>query len=46
LWTAVAGAFTVFGVRLSREATLLDEWLQPGFPRWTSRETFPTQFGQ
>jgi len=18
----------------------------PGFPRWTSRETFPTQFGQ
>jgi len=31
LWTAVAGAFTVFGVRLSREATLLDEWLQGTF---------------
>ena len=31
LWTAVAGAFTVFGVRLSRAATLLDEWLGETF---------------
>ena len=31
LWTAVAGAFTVFGVRLSRAATLLEEWLGEAF---------------
>lgn len=31
LWTAVAGAFTVFAVRLSRAATLLDEWLGEAF---------------
>lgn len=31
LWTAVAGAFTVFGVRLSRAATLLEEWLGDEF---------------
>jgi len=31
LWTAVAGAFTVFGVRLSRAATLLEEWLGDAF---------------
>ncbi len=31
LWTAVAGAFTVFGVRLSRAATLVEEWLGEAF---------------
>lgn len=31
LWTAVASAFTVFGVRLSRAATLLDDWLGEAF---------------
>ncbi len=31
LWTAVAGTFTVFGVRLSRAATLLEEWLGETF---------------
>jgi transposase len=31
LWTAVAGAFTVFGVRLSRAATLVEEWLGEEF---------------
>jgi PAS domain S-box-containing protein len=31
LWTAVANALTVFGARLSREATLLDEWLRGAF---------------
>lgn len=31
LWTAVAGAFTVFGVRLSRAATLLEQWLGDEF---------------
>ncbi len=31
LWTAVAGAFSVFGVRLSRAATLLEEWLGEAF---------------
>jgi transposase len=31
LWTAVAGAFSVFGVRLSRAATLLEEWLGETF---------------
>ena len=31
LWTAVAGTFTVFGVRLSRAATLLEEWLGEAF---------------
>jgi transposase len=31
LWTAVAGTLTVFGVRLSRAATLLEEWLTASF---------------
>ena len=31
LWTAVAGAMTVFGVRLSRAATLIEEWLGTKF---------------
>jgi transposase len=31
LWTAVAGAMTVFGVRLSRAATLVEDWLGPAF---------------
>jgi len=31
LWTAVASAFTVFGVRLSRGAGLLEEWLGEAF---------------
>ena len=31
LWTAVARPFTVFGLRLSRAATLVDEWLQGTF---------------
>lgn len=31
LWTAVAGTFTVFGLRLSRAATLLDDWLGEAF---------------
>jgi transposase len=31
LWTAVASAFTVFGVRLSRAAALLEEWLGEAF---------------
>jgi len=31
LWTAVASTFTVFGVRLSRAATLLDDWLGEAF---------------
>jgi transposase len=31
LWTAVAGAFTVFGVRLSRAAALIEEWLGETF---------------
>jgi transposase len=31
LWTAVASAFTVFGVRLSRAAALLEEWLGDDF---------------
>jgi transposase len=31
LWTAVASAFTVFGVRLSRSAALLEEWLGDTF---------------
>ena len=31
LWTAVASGFTVFGVRLSRAATLLEEWLGEAF---------------
>jgi transposase len=31
LWTAVAGALTVFGVRLSRAATLVEEWLGDAF---------------
>lgn len=32
LWTAVATVFTVFSVRLSRAATLLDDWLGEDFP--------------
>jgi transposase len=31
LWTAVADRLTVFGVRLSRAATLLDDWLGKTF---------------
>lgn len=31
LWTAVAGTLTVFGVRLSRAATLVEEWLGETF---------------
>jgi transposase len=31
LWTAVAGTLTVFGVRLSRAATLIEDWLGPAF---------------
>jgi transposase len=31
LWTAVASVFTVFGVRLSRAATLVEEWLGEAF---------------
>jgi transposase len=31
LWTAVAVAFTVFGVRLSRGAALIEEWLGEAF---------------
>ena len=31
LWTAVAATFTVFGVRLSRAATLVEEWLGEAF---------------
>ena len=31
LWVAVAQTFTVFGVRLTRAGTLLDEWLTEAF---------------
>ena len=31
LWTAVADTFTTFGIRLSRAATLLKEWLGDAF---------------
>ena len=31
LWTAVAGTLTVFGVRLSRAATLIEDWLGAAF---------------
>jgi transposase len=31
LWTAVGGALTVFGVRLSRAATLVEDWLGTAF---------------